>query len=192
MTPQKSSQDKIDHSALELALQRLSLPYSAAEYHGSVCGRICAGGKDSILLETEGEPAANQAEMMEAWHGLEQCWRLSRAELESGDMTFSATLPDDEEDLLVRTAELGAWCRGYLYGLASIGGAPADKLSPEGQEIIEDLAAIAQVGIGEDDQEVEEASLAEIVEYLRVTIQIIYLELRPGDHNDQAAESIEH
>ena len=80
-------------------------------------------------------------------------------------------MPDDDEDLAIRTESLAAWCRGFLAGYAQgkvSTGATGAAVAEDSAEALKDFAAIAQAALDDDqDEEESENSYAEIVEYLR-------------------------
>jgi uncharacterized protein YgfB (UPF0149 family) len=93
-------------------------------------------------------------------------------------MSFTPLLPDDDEDLSQRVRALSAWCEGFLFGLAS--GPPLNmkQCSPELKEIVRDFTEFTHAGVSdEEDTEIEETAYAELVEYIRVGAQLIYMEL---------------
>lgn len=160
------------------ALSRLGFTQDAAEYHGALCGALCVREPGEIdplrLLEGakggEGEGGAAKAldrlrgESLEAFTG--------------ESMGFVPLLPDDEEGLPRRVRALSAWCEGFLFGLASGKPLSMKSVSPELKEIVHDFTEFTRAGVSEDDDgEIEENAYAELVEYIRVGAQLIYLEL---------------
>ncbi|MBV1816166.1 YecA family protein [Pseudomonas viridiflava] len=150
-------------------------PVSPAELHGLLLGRSCAGaGFDnegwfadaSVLLETEPEDNVRQALI-----GLQE---MVKGELTSDDMTVVLLLPGDDEPLADRAAALGQWCQGFLSGF---GLAAGDKvLSIEATEVLQDLAAIAQVQDALEESEDGETDYMEVMEYLRVAPLLLFTE----------------
>lgn len=98
------------------------------------------------------------------------------------EMGFHPLLPGDKAPLQERVVALGRWCSGFVYGLASQEAFDLEGLSDEVQEIIRDLTELGRVGLGEAEagSESAESDYAELVEYLRVGVQLIFLELRPA------------
>jgi uncharacterized protein YgfB (UPF0149 family) len=93
-------------------------------------------------------------------------------------MEFQPLLPDDEEPLAVRGEALGAWCQGFLYGFGAAGTANRSALPESVSEFLADLARISQAGdVGSEAEEAEEAAYAELVEFLRAGVQLVYDEL---------------
>jgi uncharacterized protein YgfB (UPF0149 family) len=73
---------------------------------------------------------------------------------------------------------LGAWAQGFLYGFGAAGPYKRGVLSGEVTEVLTDLAEVARAGaVGSDAAEVEESALAELVEFVRVGVQLVYDEL---------------
>lgn len=169
------------------ALSRLGYAQDAAEYHGALCGALCVkepGEIDPLAVlardgrSAEGEDAAAAA--------LRELRGQSAEAFGAAEMTFVPLLPDDDQDLARRVTALSAWCEGFLLGLAS--GRPLNmKLcSAELKEIVRDFTEFTHAGVGEeDDGELEETAYAELVEYIRVGAQLVYMELH--EHADDAA-----
>jgi uncharacterized protein len=171
--------ETLRYDQLAQALARLGYAQDAAEYHGALCGALCVKDPQDIdpmgVLERAGGTADGEGEAERALHEL----RGQSAEAFAGaDLAFAPLLPDDAEDLPRRVAALSAWCEGFLYGLAS--GAPLDmkRCSAELKEIVRDFTEFTHAGVGEDeDAELEESAYAELVEYIRVGAQLIFMEL---------------
>jgi len=160
------------------ALSRLGFPQEPAEYHGALCGALCVREPAEIdplrLLEgakgvAGGEGAAQALDRL----------RGESAEAFSGtEMAFEPLLPDDEEELARRVRALSAWCEGFLFGLASGKPLSMKSVSPELKEIVRDFTEFTRAGVDDDDDgEIEENAYAELVEYIRVGAQLVYLEL---------------
>jgi hypothetical protein len=147
----------------------------AAEAHGYLCGALCVR-RDFGLAEWLDEilPDGSAAD-----HGrFESLREASGATLAGTEMEFQPLLPDDVEPLAVRGEALGAWCQGFLYGFGAAGTANRSGLPESVSEFLADLARISQVGdVGSGTEEVEEAAYAELVEFLRVGVQLVYDEL---------------
>jgi hypothetical protein len=149
----------------------------AAEAHGCLCGALClrpdyslAEWLDEILPEPAagGDAAAPFAALFEESAGV-----LARP-----DMEFEPLLPDDDLPLSERTAALAAWCQGFLYGFGASGTAARIALPEPVTEVLRDLTQICHAGsVGTEEPEVEEEAYAELVEFLRAAVQIVYEEL---------------
>ena len=118
-----------------------------------------------------------------------QTWKM----LEEGDMSFTPLLPSDEMPLESRADNLGLWCQGFVHGLGVAGaqgdGNPVFKESPA-RDIIEDFSQIARAAFAESESGDEaETAYIELVEYVRVSVQLIFEELlfikgQPGRTRD--------
>jgi uncharacterized protein YgfB (UPF0149 family) len=88
-------------------------------------------------------------------------------------------LPDDESELTVRTEELANWCQSFLAGLGAAGTVDKDAMGEQVGEIVLDFSRLSNAGFDEADEDAEEAenAFAEILEYVRVGVQLIYEEL---------------
>lgn len=167
---------------------------SPSQLHGCLCGLLSAGAP----AEPEyGLHALGQALDLEV-HGeladrLMQLYSVTEAALGDDEFSFNPLLPDDDEDIDVRTAALASWCEGFLAGFAfSVAG--ADKadgaLSDEASEVLRDIAAMAQAQALDDDSDEAEDSYFELVEYLRVAVVNVFLEARANAQDrDFSAET---
>ncbi|HET7650717.1 MAG TPA: UPF0149 family protein [Gammaproteobacteria bacterium] len=175
----------MDFEQLQTVLSRAEAASGAAESHGTLCGVICSGSQqpDSAWLSQVLGDSSENASTRECHAALTALEDTVRRQLAAFDMDFTPLLPDDEEPLAQRVEALGLWCQGFLFGL-SLGRTRAelDALSGEAGEVIHDLAEIARAGVesGGSDDEADEQAYAELVEYLRVAVQILYEALNPG------------
>ena len=82
------------------------------------------------------------------------------------------------EPLERRTEALCLWCNGFLYGLGTAGHADPTRLPGDAGEIIRDFNQIMQAGVDESEgSEANESAYAELVEFVRVGVQIVYEQL---------------
>jgi uncharacterized protein len=149
----------------------------AAEAHGCLCGALCVRSGfgfgdwlDEILPDTVTLPDRDGP--------LADLYEQSAAVLAAPDMEFDPLLPDDDASLDERVDALSAWCQGFLYGFGSAG---TGRPSPSGEvtEVLADFAEISRGGsVGMDPTEIEEDAYMELVEFLRVGVQLVYDELR--------------
>lgn len=154
---------------------------SPSQLHGCLCGLLGAGapaqpeyGLDAMAqaldLEVHGELASR----------IMQLYTVTEAALQDEEFTFLPLLPDEEEEIALRTAALANWCDGFLAGFA-YATAAADSnvsaLSQETGEILRDIGAMAQAEPAADESEEEaEDSFIELVEYLRVAVVNIFMD----------------
>jgi len=174
--------ETLRYDQLAEALSRLGYAQNAAEYHGALCGALCVKEPDEIdpmgVLAREGRSADGEDAAAAA---LRELRGQSADALTGSQMSFTPLLPDDDEDLPRRVEALSAWCEGFLLGLSS--GRPLNmkQCSAEMKEIVRDFTEFTHAGVSEDeDGEIEETAYAELVEYIRVGAQLVYMELHEG------------
>ena len=169
--------------AVDAALRRAEAAIDAAESHGTLCGLVCGlgdGGGSTWITETLSLAQAGVDVATHAGAVLSALAVHSRRVLEEADMSFQPLLPEDTEPLAERVDGLAQWCQGFNHGLfvaARIGDAEAELNSDTTAEVLRDFGELAQAAVGDDQTEVEaEADYAELVEYVRVSVQLIYEE----------------
>ncbi len=182
-------QQPLRYDELAEALSRLGYTQNAAEYHGALCGALCVKEPAQIdplkLIESSGKTDDATGGAAQALHRLRG---ESANSFTDAALGFVPLLPDDEEELPQRVRALSAWCEGFLYGLASGKPLVMKQCSAEFKEIVNDFTEFTRAGVGEEeDQELEETAYAELVEYVRVGAQLIYLELHERAPQDTAS-----
>lgn len=173
----------IEYEALAHTLAQLGLQQTAAEYHGALCGLVCAGAPLRWDLGLPTEPGQDSPANAEAGQALlTDLASQLEADLSAEDMPFAPLLPDDDADIAERASALGDWCQGVLFGIACKPGLDTDALSDDAQEMIRDLTEIARAKAGDEPEvQIDEAAYAELVEYVRVGAQLFFFEFRSGD-----------
>jgi uncharacterized protein YgfB (UPF0149 family) len=170
----------------------------AAEGHGCLCGALCTTPDYTVerwleeLIAADGEELDIQLPPDEA---LRLLFVDTHRALRGDEMEFEPLLPDDDEPLDRRATALSQWCQGFLYGFGT--GKPIREADIKGRvdEVLRDFSHIARAAVdvgaaGED----EEAAYAEVVEYVRVGVQLIHDELdaiRNADVPDSESEDEE-
>jgi uncharacterized protein len=151
----------------------------AAEAHGTLAGCLCAAigyRFEDWLLEILPE---GRADPMGA-AALRQLYADTAGALEASDMEFELLLPEDGQPIDARTAALAQWCQGFLYGLGTSAIQDASVLPGEIGEIVRDLTEITRVGVDDaQSEESNESAYAELVEFVRVGVQLVFEELGP-------------
>ncbi len=154
---------------------------SPSQLHGCICGLLGAGapaepeyGLDATAqaldLELHGELASR----------IMQLYSVTEVALQDEEFRFFLLLPDEEEEIALRTAALSSWCDGFLAGFAHESAAQEANgaaLSRETGEALSDIAAMAQAEppAAEEENEAED-SYIELVEYLRVAVVNIFMD----------------
>lgn len=175
----------ISYTQLDKTLRKLGAHLTAAETHGLLTGILSIGEhkptgdtlRNTLLANLDCEqPSKSQ------WHVLSTATVQIAENLEKINCEFNMLLPNDEIELEKRIDALGYWCRGYLSGLGLAGVTPEHLRNDTVKELVQDLSKIAHVSIETDASEEDEANYFELVEYVRVAVQNIKLELTLGDH----------
>lgn len=171
------AQTGYDH--LGRTLETLSSDIGASEAHGLLCGLLCGGAprsRELWLLELAPDAEANPPHQA----GLEELAAWLRRTEESFDgpgLGFSPLLPEEDQPLPRRAAEMVGWCQGFLYGLG-LAGAPLDRLSGEACEGLHDLGEITRLDLSQlASGEQEEVDLAELIEFIWVAVMLVREEL---------------
>ena len=95
-------------------------------------------------------------------------------------MEFDLLLPEDAQSIDERATALAQWCQGFLYGLGSGAVQDAGSLPGDVGEIVRDLTEISRVGVDiAQPEESNENAYAELVEFVRVSVQVLFEELEP-------------
>jgi len=181
--------EPLRYDELAEALSSLGYAQDAAEYHGALCGALCVKEPAEIdplrILEAERKTDDTTGGAAQALHRLRG---ESANSFTDAALGFAPLLPDDEEELPNRVRALSAWCEGFLFGLASGKPLSMKQCSAEFKEIVHDFTEFTRAGLGDDDDaDVEENAYAELVEYVRVGAQLIYLELHERAPQDTAS-----
>jgi uncharacterized protein len=166
-----------EYSDIEQLLAQARSVADASEAHGTLAGCLCGAAgyrfEDwlrEILPEGRAEPAAAET--------LRDLYAATAEALREPDMGFELLLPSDAQPLDARTAALAEWCQGFLYGLGSGSIPDASGLPGEAGEIVRDFAEITRAGVDEEQgEETNESAYAELVEFVRVGVQLLFEEL---------------
>lgn len=178
---EKPSENAPDHAALAVALERAGAATGASEAHGLLCGVLCAPGdpaEESWLSAVLGEVPETAEAVRECRSALLDTRTAAAGQLYSSDFAFRPLLPPDSEPVAGRSVALGKWCEGFLYGLALGGVSDPSNLPAEVREILADLGEFTHIEAEPEPSEEAEAAYAELVEYLRAAVQLVFEELR--------------
>jgi uncharacterized protein YgfB (UPF0149 family) len=159
-----------------------------AEAHGTLAGALCSSS-DYGLIEWLHEILPDESPEGKALQSsvLQNVYNTMVRTLAGSDADFAPLLPDDEAPLTERAGALSLWCQGFLYGLGSGPASDPAKVSREAGEIIRDFTEITQVGVEADEQNEEnELAFAEVVEFVRVGVQLLFVEFAPARGQEPA------
>lgn len=151
----------------------------AAEAHGTLAGCLCAAAhyrfEDwllDILPDGRAQPSAAVA--------LQALYASTLGSLTGLEMGFEPLLPEDGDPIVERTGALATWCQGFLYGLGSGAGATQDVADLPGDvgQVVTDLIAISGAEVDPmQSEESNEEAYTELVEFVRVGVQVVFEEL---------------
>ncbi len=174
----------INHDELDTALKRYGATWDAGQAHGLLCGRLAILGADAGICwldqVLEGSDSDN-ALRRECEVLLDAVYAYTHRQLADRQSEFQPLLPDLADSTMIRVEAIARWCEGYLHGLVS--GSPDDRLkerlaSEPLSEIVKDMLQITRATIDEETGDAtNEFAYAELVEYIRVAVQLTYEEL---------------
>jgi yecA family protein len=185
----------IDHDVLDDALKRCGSSWNAGQVHGLLCSRLTVSGSEGatrwfeqVLNETD----PNNALRAECEQLLDSMCATTWRQLVERQSEFTLLLPHDEDAALKRAESMAQWCEGYLHGLVSEKHRDAlkEKLAAEPvADIIKDMLQFTRATADDDgDNEGNEDAYVELVEYLRVAVQLVYEEL--ADFRSRAEDNL--
>lgn len=150
-----------------------------------LCGLLCSAQRGDVRdrwLNQALDPEDPNNALSQECRGMLSDLHTQTAQALTGDgFDFEPLLPDEEAPLEMRVEALEAWCQGFMYGLGLGEIGELDRLPPDAREVVDDLAEIARSRIAVDaESEENEQAYTEVVEYLRVGIQLIHEELHPA------------
>ena len=169
----------------------LSLPISASELHGVMCGYLCAGAINKgeaylrALMNNRGDAGLRRAAL--ALFGV---YAVSQQQMVNFDFEFQLLLPDDQDSLVERAQAFSEWCEGFTQGITLAGVGYEQLQEDEAQEALEHMTEFAQLDyhtlhIDEED----EHALMEVSEYARMAVLRIYGDLHASNKTDGSSET---
>lgn len=173
--------ESISFDEINTVLTQAEAMLGAAEAHGLQAGMICGQREDtrqidwlSVMMQELSCKSSDSA----CREVLSKLYRSTVTQLSNMSFDFMPLLPDDETAFDLRVTALGSWCRGFLCGLgmAGIGGEIQSSLA---KEAITDLSKIAYSDTsGGEGLDEDEAAYFELVEYIRVAVQTVQVEIQ--------------
>jgi len=157
----------------------------AAEIHGHFCGLACmlgpaAGPLWANTILADADPGRAPGPALRSV--LENLAATSWNALNEGDMGLRLLLPADDCLLSERADGLASWCAGFLHGLGtgdSSGEHRAVLKAGATGDILADFAELTRASVSDDEAgEDGEVAYAELVEFVRVSVQLVFEELQ--------------
>jgi yecA family protein len=176
-----------DYQAFMDSISVLTLPISASELHGVMCGYLCAGASSegeaylrALTLKNKNDEATRLAAL-----ALFDVYLISQHQLANFDFEFQLLLPAGEEPLITRAQAFSEWCEGFAQGIAIAGVSSSELHDEESLEALEHILEFAQLDYEslEVDEE-DERALVEVSEYARLAVLRIYEDLLGDTEGD--------
>ena len=173
-------------------IEGIDLPPS--QWHGCIVGLLVSGLRADELLGAMGH-ALQESITGDLMIASEQSAKASLRALRDPNYGFSPLIPDDDDELELRSEALASWCEGFLQGFAA-GVAGSDQISTDAAEILRDMAQIARLEVDStSDIDEQESDFIELVEYVRVVVLNLYQTYTSDDEDkllDEDHELIWH
>lgn len=167
-------------------ITQLQIEYTAAEFHGFLCGLIAGGIKDdSWKTLTYQFTNDGHAFSVIPQQTLTEFYQQLTTSFTDANTLFTLWLPENEEDGFALADGISEWTNHFLLGL----GLAQPTLQQETEEVgeaIDDLDEIAKLGYNDEDnnEELLEAG-EEVVEYLRVIALFLHSHFALGVASDE-------
>ncbi len=168
--------------------------FSLSYVHGVITAYLCfdlpfdveewLGSQVEINLTSRLSEISEQ-DIQVAREALLNLHQVSLKNLQNEEMGFDLLLPNDDEEMGYRAAALSDWSRGFIEVHESIN--TELDLSDDAADALVYLNQIIDLEICSEDAEEEEEEKAyfEIVEFVRLSSVLLYLELRLGQKQSQ-------
>jgi len=171
------------YTKLQSILTKLGSQVTAAETHGLLTGMLSVTQPKQetawrkLLLESLDCSPPTKPQ----WDTISKAGTQIIDSFRGLKFTFNLLLPDDSVPLEERIDALGYWCRGYLSGLGLFGLSSEDLKNEVVKELISDLSQIAHISMETDSSDEDENNYLELVEFVRIAVQNIQMELQGSD-----------
>lgn len=188
------SKHAVNFFDLENNLHSVGSSWLCAQSHGLLCGRLSVMGPNAfnVCIEQIFEGASSEELLRQSCENmLQDLFKDTWMQLVERQSEFELFLPDDEGNINERTEALSQWCDGFLHGIVT-GKKPKilkEYLNNEPINIIiKDFLEITRASVNEEtDEEENENAFNEVMEYIRVSVQLVYEELT--DFRNDAVEN---
>lgn len=177
-----------NYDTLDKLLQQHSIALTAAEIHGLITGLICGGSRDQGWQALVHDLANDGLAFPQAVaQPLRELFDTTFEALDDTEFNFTMLFPDENASIFDHADALAGWVNHFLLGIGVTQPKLADK--KEITEVITDLRNIGMLGYDEDeDQEELEQALEEVIEYVRVAVQLCYIALVEPKNGPTAVE----
>jgi len=169
----------------------LSLPISASELHGMMCGYLCASadaqGESYLraLLNNKKDQESRSALL-----SMFSVFTISQQQIANFDFDFEMLLPDDDEMLVARAQAFSEWCEGFTQALTTAGVDADQFYEEEAQEALQHIIEFADLDCDTlDVDEEDEKALMEVSEYARLAVLRLHGDLIANEKERGGSET---
>jgi uncharacterized protein YgfB (UPF0149 family) len=179
----------LDNDKIAEALQKVSADEHPSEFHGIMCGLLCASGTEGAahwMAQTARvhDPADILAK--EAREELIHLLQETAQQMTAPECDFQPLLPSDDSMMEVRIQALSEWCQGFLVGLSYGGIKDLENLPEDCAEIARDFSEIAKAeSYAFEESEADEVAYTDLVEYIHTAVLLFFEELNPVNSTSQ-------
>ncbi len=164
-----------DYENFDHQLFVASTPFSGAYIHGMMTAMLCVGmhpwQQIGELMQAEIPALGQQGTLSELFNALLAC---TQSELVDASKSLGLMLPSEEETVGARLEAVSSWCEGFLDGIAKSNVSVQLINDAIVKEVLADFEQIKDVSYEVTDDEESEKDLTEIIEFIRVSILLIY------------------
>ena len=176
----------MDYDKLDELRKSASIDMSLPETHGGICSQICFQSdyfEEFIPLDNSDDGATVSVQIATYRKALKKIIERDLNKLKDGDLSFELIIPDESNLIQDRAEALSIWCQGFVDGVSFLMTEHDFKIDQdqkkESFEIIEDFTQISTLDSHSISGKVdEELSLMELIEFVRLSVQMIYDEFR--------------
>ena len=176
----------MDFDKLDELRKSASIDMSLPETHGGICSQICFQSdyfEEFVPLDNSDDGATVSVQIATYRKALKKIIERDLNKLKDGDLSFELIIPGESNSIQERAEALSIWCQGFVDGVSFLMTEHDFKIDQdqkkESFEIIEDFTQISTLDSHSISGEVdEELSLMELIEFVRLSVQMIYDEFR--------------
>ena len=176
----------MNYEYIDQIRQKAGISIDMSGYHGKISAYLCCDSmKTETLLpeEINADESSLSSEAMKLRTVLLSLIIETLEKLNDSEMTFYPLLSPDTEPLIDKTLSLSSWCQGFIDGFGLTIAQKNTSIYPIDQdiigEIIEDFSQISKLtSASVMNQDGEELAYMEVVEYVRVSTQLIFEEMK--------------
>ncbi|MCF7990642.1 MAG: YecA family protein [Thiohalocapsa sp.] len=169
-------QPALDYDTLNQLLGASTLSPSPAEAQGIYCALLAADAPDAEsrwLAELLPRDGGDRDDVQSCRRALADVAAETRKIFQGEAGGLDPLLPAESASLEARAVAVHEWVRGFMFGLA-LARIETKALSAPTQEAIDDFMQLMRMDLDDlQDDEANEAALAEIIEFVRVAAMLV-------------------